>query len=65
MRRKPLTLVAEEAYVARYLPGFDVRSMPCSEFNDAMDALVEILEQESPPATGREAVEREMRRKHG
>lgn len=60
-----MTLVAEEATLARYLPGFDVRNMPCSEFADAMDALVEILERESPPLSGREAVERDMRRSNG
>jgi hypothetical protein len=62
---KPQTLTQEEAYVARYLPGFSPREMWCSEFHEALDAVIRILESESPPVSGREAVEREMRRSHG
>jgi hypothetical protein len=60
-----MTIIGEEAYLARHLPGFSPRDMYCSEFAEAMDELLRILESEAPVLSGRDRVEREMRRSHG
>ena len=59
----PVTLVYEEVLLARYVGGLDVRQMYCSEFADGIRSLGEILSNETPAMTPREAVEREMRRR--
>lgn len=57
-----MTLVYEETLLARHAPGLPVRDLPCSEFNDAMRAVSDILSDESPATSPREWVEREARR---
>jgi len=61
-RSKPVTMIYEEALLAKHLPGFRPQEMYASEFSEALDALVEIMESEAPVTGSRDKVEREMRR---
>lgn len=61
-RSDPVTMVYEEALVAKHLPGFRPQEMYASEFGEALEALASILESESPVTGSRDKVEREMRR---
>lgn len=61
---RPATLVGEETVMAKYLPGFNPRELYASEFDEAMQALYEMMENESVvPGDHRAFVEREVRRR--
>ncbi len=58
-----MTLIHEETILARNAPGLCVRDLYCSEFRDAMRALADIMDTETPATSTREFVEREARRR--